>query len=315
MRTRNQRFRRLEAETRAPDVASTPEASVLHTAGSFRASSALASTLFITATALVLLLSFALPRIVASIQDGATELQVERRALQEVSLATPELDSSSIELLQFMAAGYTTVELGTTTVEAIVEPGTDASSTAEGDVMTEAAQDPTTSTYSQTIHESAQYLLTLFEEQGLSVLQPEQFTLSRVNSYLATQEQTENARVFLYAVLLDEAQGITLELTLDEATGTAVAFSLYGNTLHTGTAETWTAILSQYYGLQAEILRESSADHFVERTFEGSEREYADSARRILSLADASGNSVLCRCIQSPQLFSFEVQPTDSLTQ
>ena len=179
-------------------------------------------------TACALAVSFALPALVATLQDHFNEAQVNSRSIQEVKLPAIKPDENMTELLGFVSQVYTIIDSGIP-------------------VKTEEAQKKYT---------AALDMLRDFEGQGITFLHPEQFVNHSERVLLATNGTVEGTRLIWQCTLYDQTRFIVVTLTIDDATGKLLSFAVSGDNVLEASSQTWADALTEYYGFASGSMTE-----------------------------------------------------------
>jgi len=195
-----------------------------------------ASVLLLALTVCVLALSFALPVMVAGVQDRFITARAGDREMREVSLSVANSEMSMIELLQFRSQEYTTLPLG----------------------------DPVREEDALEKYNIALDALRFLESQGITSLYPEQYTVHREIRFLIADKSLEDSRLIWQIFLMSETQETTITIFLDDATGKVIVFDISGKNVLEDAPQVWAEALSRYYGFSHVELTKSERLRFVD---------------------------------------------------
>ena len=223
------------------------------------------SITLIALTVCVLALSFALPSLVAKAQDHIIGAQTDEREIRELQLTTTAPYRSMVELLGFRPQKYTTIILG----------------------------DSIESEVSWEKYNLVMDALRFLESQGISSLDPEQFTVHWEQRFLVTSNNIEDSKLIWQIVLSSESRETVISAFLDDETGMLFAFNISGKNPLEETPRLWAEALSQYYGfsrgevIQYERMRFTDVSGAsVECSFRSSKYEFIFNSDALLVACD-----------------------------
>ena len=177
-------------------------------------------------TTSVLALSFALPGILARVQDYLISEQTGDRSIQEVRMNFAKPTESTIDLLEFSSSKLDSMS----NFEVYrLDP-----SFYEGEMSKK--------------QNVALDTLRFLENEGIDFLAPDQYVIDNMTPYMVKKDNFEEARLIWHCFISDESRNVSIVLAIDNDSEKLLAFEVNCQDNMSITPQTWANALSNYYG-------------------------------------------------------------------